>query len=277
MVLCALCVNDFVFQLRFFYPHRKSVMIPLRTFLLAAETLLQSSRFQDSGLNGLQVEGKPDIERLAVAVDADLGTIERALAWKADILMVHHGIFWGNSPQPITSMIGRRVAKLLSAHCSLAAWHLPLVAHPEFGMNACIARLLILHDIAPFAQHKGSSLGFQGRLPKVLSVSELTAELHRHFGMVQRHANGGPDHINRIGILAGGGQFSLAEAAQAGLDALITGDASQNSWYEAKELGIHLFACGHTATETLGIRALGERLASQLKLTSNFFLPENPW
>jgi dinuclear metal center YbgI/SA1388 family protein len=252
-------------------------VVSLRTFLLAAETILQSSRFQDSGLNGLQVEGKPDIERLAVAVDADLDTIERALAWKADILVVHHGIFWGNGPQAITSMIGRRVARLLAGQCSLAAWHLPLDAHPEFGMNACIARLLSLHDVSPFAQHKGAMLGCQGRLPKTLSISELTAELHRHFGTVQRHASGGPNQISRVGVLAGGGQFSLAEAAQAGLDALITGDASQNSWYEAKELGIHLFACGHTATETLGIRALGEQLTSQLKLTSSFFQPENPW
>lgn len=224
----------------------------------------------DSGLNGLQVAGaREEIERVAFAVDASLEGFRRAQEWKADLLFVHHGLFWGDE-QPVTGTRYRRLRFLLEAGLALYAVHLPLDMHPELGNNAGLARLLGLRDVQPFGAYKGRKIGCKGELEPERTLPELTALVCGG----ERHALGvlpfGPERIRRVGIVSGGGAREALQAIDEGLDLYITGDASHTIYHECLEGGLSVIFGGHYLTEQWGVKLLAERLKRETGLETTF-------
>jgi dinuclear metal center YbgI/SA1388 family protein len=241
------------------------------------DRLLEPGRFDDYGPNGLQVPGAPNIETVATGVSAHLELFERAVAERAQLLIVHHGIFWGSGPGVIDAQLKRRLQLLFDAEIGLAAYHLPLDAHATLGNNALLARALDAVRIEPFALHRGEPIGFIAELdgagatpPELLSrVRELTAREPLAFEF-------GPPRVRRLAIVSGAGSDYIADAAAAGADALLTGEPTERVMAQARELGVHFIAAGHYASETLGVRALGEHLAKRFGVRHVFLDVPNP-
>jgi dinuclear metal center YbgI/SA1388 family protein len=229
----------------------------------------------DYGPNGLQVEGPPTIRRLVTGVSACQELFVRARQLAADAVLVHHGVFWRGTPQPLVGVQFRRVAELVRGDLALLAYHLPLDRHPEVGNNALAARGLGLGDLRPFAEHEGASIGWQGTFPEPLASEELVARCRSLFG--QEPLLLGPSRqVRRVGIVSGGATRELLQAVDEGLDAYVTGEASEWVTNVARETGVCYLACGHYATERLGVRALGELLAERFGLTVEFVDVPNP-
>ena len=230
---------------------------------------LEMDRFAgiDSSLNGLQV-GRQDksIERIAYSVDAALETIKRAVEMKVDLLLVHHGIFWGN-PQAIVGQHFQRIKTLVQGDLGLYAVHLPLDAHSEVGNNAVMARHLGLTDLSPFGAYRGVPVGWRGRLDTPMNREEILRRLFGNQEEVLSLLPFGPEKIESVGIVSGGAPRMVTEAIQEGLDLFITGDASHTIYHEALEASINVLFGGHYATETWGVRRLGTLLAEKFNLT----------
>ena len=218
--------------------------------------------------NGLQVASSGrDIERVAVAVDASQATIDEAVAAGADLLIVHHGLFWDGT-QPLTGRRYRRVKALLDADVALYGAHLPLDVHPTLGNNAVLASELGLPIAGRFGDFKGTPIGVWGELG--IRREALAARLDQVLGSRVRMIGGGPERVERIGIITGGAGSQVAAAREAGLDALITGEGDHHHFFDASEGGINLYLGGHYATEVWGVRALGEHLEAEMGVESIF-------
>ena len=241
------------------------------------DDLLEPSGFDDHGPNGLQVPGRRQVEHVVTGVSASAELFVRARAADAGLVLVHHGLFWERQPRTLTRTGAARLRVLLDAHMGLAAYHLPLDAHPEVGNNALIADGLGCVHREPFGVHRGRTIGFVGEFageglpaPELLErVASLTCREPLVFAS-------GPAHIRRVGIVSGGGAGSLEEAAAAGVDAFLTGEPSEPAMAQAREACLHFIAAGHYATETFGVRALGERLAERFAVGHEFIDLPNP-
>jgi dinuclear metal center YbgI/SA1388 family protein len=240
------------------------------------DSYLEAAAGSDYGPNGLQVEGRAEVRRLATGVSACVELFERAAAAGADAVLVHHGIFWRFTSPVLTGHQRRRVEALLRSGMSLLGYHLPLDRHPEVGNNALAARGLGLADLEPFAVHEGLPVGFRGRFPAPIAVADLLQRCRALFGQEPLAFTPGPDPLSTLGIVSGGAQSELLQAIAAGLDAYLTGEASEWVMNVARENRIHYLACGHYATERLGVRALGERLAREFDLEVEFIDVPNP-
>ncbi len=238
--------------------------------------LLNAADGVDFGPNGLQVEGPPEVSKIITAVSAGQELFARAGAAAAQAVLVHHGIFWKGLSPVLTGMSFKRVSALIEGRLSLLAYHLPLDRHEEFGNNALAARGLELMKLSTFAPHVGVDIGFMGRFEETLSLDALVARCARLFGQDPLVIAGGPARIRTVGIVSGGAQDSLHEAIKHGLDAFITGEASEWVMNVALESGIHYLAAGHYATERLGIRALGEHLHEHFGIDVEFIDIPNP-
>jgi dinuclear metal center YbgI/SA1388 family protein len=245
--------------------------------LAFCDELLDAGSFEDYGPNGLQVPGAADVSRVATGVSANLELIEGAVGTGAELVLVHHGLLWGSELTALSAPMAARLRALLEAEASLAAYHLPLDAHPEFGNNAQLGELLGLErDERPFAEAKGSAIGAVGRYPAPLSIAELERRLREATGQQPLVFDSGPERIESVGIVTGGGAFAIHEAAELGLHALVTGEPSEPAMAEAREYGIHFLAGGHYATETFGIRRLGELVAERFGIEHRFIDVPNP-
>lgn len=242
---------------------------------ILADELLEAEAFADYGPNGLQVEAAVPVRRLATAATASRAAIDAAASAEAQALLVHHGVLWG-ATGAIRGMLGARIRRLLGAGISLLAYHLPLDAHPEHGNNAWALRRLGTGPTTPFAPCKGRPIGLHAPLDTALAPDALATRLATLFDHAVLHCPGGPDRIDRVGVITGGGQGMLAMAAASGCDALITGETSEQTWHEAAELGIHCFACGHHATECHAIHAFGARVAERLGIEHRPLAEHNP-
>lgn len=230
---------------------------------------LAVAEWRDKALNGLQVEGRAEVARVATATDAALATFALAADAGADFLIVHHGLFWG-APVPITGPTRERVAALLDTGISLYAAHLPLDGHAEVGNNAVLARLLGLTDVGPFGEWDGRAIGVRGRLAEPTDPHELAARLEALLGGRTEVLAFGPGPIERLAIVSGDAAELVEDAARAGLDALVTGETRHQAWHPARESRLHLLFAGHYATETLGVRALGDHVAETFGVETVF-------
>lgn len=226
-------------------------------------SLLNVSAYDDVALNGLQVESdKLEVKKVALAVDTGLSVVEKAIAERADILITHHGLYWGQL-QPITGIFAKKIALCLQNGLSLFSSHLPLDGHIPLGNAAQIgANILNLTNIAPAFEHKGSTLGIVGELQAPSTLTEIQALLSTCEGaLVPPHllAFGG-DVIKKIGIATGSASFFIEEASRLELDLYITGESKQEAYHVAKELGCNVIFMGHYASETFGVQALGDVL-----------------
>ena len=220
-----------------------------------------------NALNGLQVEAPGPVGRVAAAVDATAASIEAAIEAEADLLLVHHGLFW-NGNQPVTGRLYRRLSALLEAGVAVYASHLPLDVHGEVGNNVVLARELGLRVEGRFGEYEGTELGVWGTLQ--LKRETLAARLDDLLGGPVKVVPGGPDRLERVGVLTGGGGSFVGSALEAGLDGLVTGEGTHHTYFDAEEGGLNLYYGGHYATETWGVRALAEHLADRFGLEWTF-------
>jgi dinuclear metal center YbgI/SA1388 family protein len=190
------------------------------------------------------------------------------------LLLVHHGLFWGETG-PIDAQLKRRLQVLFDAEISLAAYHLPLDAHLEVGNNALLARALGATDLSPFALHRGQPIGVIASLP-VGPAAELFERVREVTSREPLVFDAGPPQVSRVAIVSGAGGDYLGAAAQAGAEAFITGEPAERSMAQARELGLHFIAAGHYATETFGVRRLGEHLAERFGARHVFLDVPNP-
>lgn len=214
-------------------------------------------------LNGLQVANSGTVSRLAAAVDVCEATIRAAAASGADLLIVHHGLFWGG-PQPLTGPQRRRVAGLLEHDIALYGSHLPLDLHPELGNNPVLARALGLDVRGAFGETRGVAIGVWGEL--ALPREELRQRLTSVLGAPPRAMGFGPERTRRVGIVTGAAGSMIEQAAAAGLDTFITGEGTHHAYFDAEELGINVFFGGHYATETGGVKALAQHVEAKFGL-----------
>ena len=231
---------------------------------------LQITAIEDSSNNGLQVEGVEEVCRVAFAVDAGCASFEGARKAGAQMLVVHHGLFWGK-PLTVTGIHRRRLHLLLEADISLYAVHLPLDFHTGVGNNATLARWLQLEDVGPFGDYKGHVAGVAGRLPEAASLENFAASVEQTLGEpLVRVWPFGPETVERVGVVSGGGGFLVDQAAEAGLDVYVTGEMSHNFYHQARELGLNVIHAGHYATETAGLKALESLLNTRFGLETVF-------
>ena len=240
------------------------------------DELLDSPGRADYGPNGLQVPGADEVELVVTGVSAHRELFERAAAAGAQLVLCHHGIFWGESAGPVTEQLKARLKLLFDNDMSLAAYHLPLDAHPEVGNNALICDGLGLERETAFAEAKGAPIGWIGSAPEPLTLAELVERGTALFGSTPLVFDSGPAEIRRVGVVSGGGSSSLAEAIALGLDAFVTGEPTEHVMADAREGGIHFVAGGHYASETFGVRRLGELLAEEFGVAHTFVEIPNP-
>jgi dinuclear metal center YbgI/SA1388 family protein len=236
-----------------------------------ADELLQVEAFPEYGRPGLQVVGSDDVSKLACGVSSSRELFERAAAAGAQLVLVHHGLFWRNEPLLVDRRLKGRLEALFAANMTLLAYHLALDAHPELGNNALLSGLL-------GAQYEGTfaGIGAGARFSEAISIGELSTRLEAATGRAPLVFDEGPERIERIAVVTGGGGTRLIEAAHEGYDALVTGEPEEPALQTARELGIHFLAGGHYATETFGIKALAERLADEFALEWQFLDLLNP-
>lgn len=233
------------------------------------DDFLEVADFPDysNALNGVQVQGPDRVDHLAVAVDVSEETIDGALEAGADALLVHHGLFW-EGLQPLTGPLYRKVAALIRAGAGLYSVHLPLDAHPKVGNCAVLARELNLEPDGRFGSYEGVDIGVQG--PLEVARDALRTRLERVLGGAVQLLAGGPRSIERAAVMTGAGGGFVEEAAEAGVDALVTGEASHHTYVAAMERGVNVYLGGHYATETWGVRALAGHLEERFGLEWSF-------
>jgi dinuclear metal center YbgI/SA1388 family protein len=251
--------------------------ISLAAVLEELERLLDPASFEDHGPNGLQVPGKPDITTVATGVSAGLELFERAADAGAELVLVHHGLFWEGQPRALSPGMAARLKALLAADINLVAYHLPLDAHPAVGNNALIAEGLGCDHRTPFGEHRGRPIGFAaGFSGDGVPAPELFQRVASLTGREPLVFDSGPAHVHQLGIVSGGAAGDLQQAIDAGLDAFLTGEPSEPAMAQAREAGVHFIAAGHYATETFGVRRLGELLAERFGLAHEFIDVPNP-
>ncbi len=214
-------------------------------------------------LNGLQVANAGRVSRVAAAVDLCGATVRMAAEHGADLLLVHHGLFW-NGLQPLTGRAYRRVAGLLAHDIALYSAHIPLDLHPDVGNNAALARTLGVALRGEFGETYGIRIGVWGEVD--VARADLERTLSAALGVPPRVLAFGPERIRRIGIVTGAAGSMIAQAAAAGLDSFVTGEGAHHTFFDAEELGVNVFYGGHYATETVGVKALAEQLRSRFDL-----------
>jgi len=236
-------------------------------------SLLQTGLFKDYCPNGVQVEGRAEIRRIATGVTASQQVLDEAIAWGADAILVHHGYFWRNEEATIVGIKKRRISQLLRNDVSLLAYHLPLDAHPELGNNAQLGKLLGLVAQGRFGDQNIAWIGELERTRQLdLFVKQIEQDLHRIPQVIGDVAK----HITRVAWCSGGAQGYFEAAIAQGVDAYITGEISEQNFHLANESGVAFIAAGHHATERLGIRALGDHLENKFGLEHRFFDQANP-
>lgn len=221
----------------------------------------------DNAANGLQMENRGGVRKVAAAVDASLSTVKLAIAAKADLLVVHHGLFW-SARQPWTGKNYQLLRMLVENDLAVYSSHLPLDAHPKLGNNAQLCTALGLRRLKPFFQSHGQTLGFKSQT--TISRKELAKRLERATGVAAKIIPGGPETCRNIGVVTGGAGGELKQAAAEGVDTFITGEGPHWTFALAEELGLNVLYGGHYATETFGVKALAAHLAKKFGVAWEF-------
>mgnify|MGYP001551773260 FL=1 len=241
------------------------------------DELLEAEEVRDYCPNGLQVEGSMEVQKIVTAVSASRALFTRAADRDADAIIVHHGVLWnGTEPPRLVGSFRERVRLLLANGMSLIAYHLPLDRHMELGNAAQLGRRLGLTELEPFAEHQGASAGICGVFPEPVDAEEFFAAVGDATDREPQVFDGHRRMIESVGIVTGAAEREYHQAVAAGLDAYITGEATEWVMHQAAEDGVHYVAAGHYATERFGVRALGEWIANRHGLEVEFIDLPNP-
>jgi dinuclear metal center YbgI/SA1388 family protein len=243
-------------------------MAALEKIVRFSDRLLKTAEFTDwpGAINGLQVQNSGQVHRIAALVDATLATVKLAVAAKADLMVVHHGLFWSET-HPWTGKKYELLALLLRHDMAVYSSHLPLDAHPRIGNNAQICDALGFKVRAPFYFEKGRHLGFQ--VQKKMALQDLVSAVERAIGPV-RLLPGGPSACKKIGVVSGGAGQGMKIARDEGVDTFITGEGPHWTYAMAEEMGLNVLYAGHYATETFGVKALGALLSGKFRIPWSF-------
>ncbi len=245
----------------------------LATLIDTLDGWLEPARFKDYSPNGLQVEGRREVGKILAGVTASQALIDAAIAGQADAILVHHGWFWKGEDARVTGIKKTRLASLLAHDISLIAYHLPLDAHPELGNNAQLARVL---GLQPQGQGGEQGLLWHGAPDAPLALSELTARCASRLARLPLVIGDADRPVRRVAWCTGGAQGYFADAIALGVDAFITGEASEYCCHLARETGVGFISAGHHATERYGIAALAARLKDAHALDCAFLDLDNP-
>ncbi len=251
-------------------------MAKLQDIIQWCDQTLKSTEFKDYAPNGLQIDGKTEVRKILAAVTASQDAIDAAIRENADLLLVHHGYFWKGEASPITGMRGKRIKSLIQHDISLLAYHLPLDSHPSLGNNAAIADLLELERIKALDPSERHPIGNIGYLNQPMPVEDFKKFVSEKLKFDAIHLPADKTMIEKVGFCTGGAQDFIVKAAEQGCDAYISGEVSERTFYEAKELGVHYFACGHHATERYGVQRLGQAISEQFDIEYVYFELNNP-
>ena len=251
-------------------------MAQLSEVIAYLDEFLEITDFQDYGPNGLQVPGSDELSVLVTGVSAHRELFEQAAAAGAQLVVAHHGLFWDFHPRALTRAMRERLRVLFDNDIALAGYHLPLDAHPEVGNNALICEALGLERAEPFGEHRGRAVGFVGRTAEGIPFDELRRRCAAAFGQKPFAWDSGPEVVHSVGIVSGGAASIFGEAIARGLDAFLTGEPAEHVMADARESGTHFIAAGHYATETFGVRRLGELVAERFGVEHRFVDAPNP-
>ncbi len=246
-----------------------------REFNQLLNDILKPHLIKDFCPNGLQVEGKNEIKKIVTGVTASQALIEAAIEQQADAILVHHGFFWKGESQPITGMKKRRIGALLANDINLFGYHLPLDIHPAVGNNAQLAKLLDI-EIETGLEPTSNSVAMKGRLKTPLSGDDFADKIAKVLNRTPLTSLVRSAKIETIALCTGGGQGYIDLAADQGIDAYLTGEASEQTIHSSREQNIDFFAAGHHATERYGVKALGELLAQEHGFDVTFIDIDNP-
>ncbi|WP_210492051.1 Nif3-like dinuclear metal center hexameric protein [Patulibacter sp. SYSU D01012] len=254
-------------------------MARLGDLLSDLDALLRPEAFKDYGPNGLQVPPpggrEAEVRTVVTAVSADRQALEAAAGRGADLVLVHHGLFWDGDPRALDPVMAGRLRVLLSGGIALAAYHLALDGHAEVGNNRLLADALGA-TAAPWAASGSPAIGVVASWDEPLPVDELLRRVRATTGQELHHFPGGPDPVRRLAIVSGAAAGLVPAAAADGLDGLLTGEPREQTRGLAAEHGVHAICAGHHATETRGVRALGDRLAARFGIRHEFVDTGNP-
>jgi dinuclear metal center YbgI/SA1388 family protein len=250
----------------------ETLSVSVNALISALDDLLDPGAFSDLGPNGLQVPGRDTVAKVVTGVTAQRELIDRAVELDAGLVLVHHGLFWDFHPTGLTPTLAERLRPLFKHDIALAAYHLPLDGHPSVGNNAQLAERLGCASHEAFAQI--------GRVGEFAGDGIAAADLFARVREVTRREplvfDAGPERVRRIGIISGSAAKYLPQAIALGLDAFLTGEPAEHVMADAREAGIHFIAAGHYATETFGVRRLGEHLAERFGIEHEFVDIPNP-
>ena len=260
-----------------FYPKARGVgVVKLKQIVEHCDQLLESGLYRDYAPNGLQLEGREDIQRIVSGVTASQALIDAAIEHKADLLLVHHGFFWKSEPDVITGIKKRRIKALLDHDISLVAYHLPLDGHELVGNNAQLAKLWNVDVAGRFGDGPNGGLAMYADLENAVSVDTFKNMVAESLNRDVELFSGSSYEIKRFAWCSGAAQGYIQQAAELGADLFISGEVSESTFHLAQEEGIYYLACGHHATERLGVQALGEVLAEKFELDHQFIDIYNP-
>jgi dinuclear metal center YbgI/SA1388 family protein len=243
--------------------------VPLKTIVAHCDKILRTREIgdYDGAANGLQVENSSGVPKIAATVDASISTIKLAITTKANLLIVHHGLFW-TSRQPWTGKNYELLKLCVENDLAIYSSHLPLDLHPTLGNNAQLCAALGLKNLKPFFTSHGQTIGFKSQAK--ISRGELAAKLERATGVKPKIIPGGKNICEKIGIVTGGAGAELKIAASEGVDTFITGEGPHWTYALAEELVLNVFYGGHYATETFGVKALASELSKKFKVPWEF-------
>jgi dinuclear metal center YbgI/SA1388 family protein len=240
------------------------------------DELLDPSAFEDASMNGLQVPGTEKVELVVSGVSAHRELFERAAEAGAQLVVAHHGLFWEFHSRSITPAMRERLRILFDNDIALAGYHVPLDAHPEVGNNALICAALGLERAEPFGHSHGRTIGFVARSDEGVELTELRRRCAEAFGQEPFVWDTGPERVHSLGVVSGAAASMFGEAIERGLDAFLTGEPAEHVMADARESGTHFIAAGHYATETFGVRRLGDLLAEKFGVEHRFLDCPNP-
>jgi len=241
-------------------------LIKLTNFL---DEYLNIEEYEDISLNGLQVEASSTVTKIGLATDACMETFQKAASLRCDLLIVHHGLYWGK-PFAITGPHAKRIKTLLNSDLSLYAAHLPLDLHHEVGNNAGLIKLLGFEKGNKFGNYHGVDIGYLGNKSDPIEFTDLVSEISSKLKTEPKAYNFGPSKVENIAIISGGAASMLEQVRGTNIDTFFTGESDHVSFHTAKELEVNIIFGGHYATETIGVKLLGDMLCEKFDLESVF-------
>ena len=240
------------------------------------DTLLNAKQIKDYCPNGLQVEGKQEIQKIVTGVTASEALIDAAIEQGADAILVHHGYFWKGEAYPIVGMKKNRIGKLIQNEISLIAYHLPIDVHSELGNNAQIGKLLALSNVRPALEFAPEGIIMLGEYDEPKSIDDVANDIDVALNREPLVSDARQQKVKSLAWCTGGGQSYIDQVAELGVDLFITGEASEQTIHSSRELDIDFIAAGHHATERYGVKMVGEHLAEKFGLNVQFVDIHNP-